>query len=100
MRCALLHCPLSCNLIVCGLGTSTGKDRAGAQADSYFVPEHERIITIEEAAELIPTQPNTVTLLSDRDNPPRSTDALLTSALRMRPDRLIVGEVRGGTGGH
>ncbi|TQM90143.1 ATPase, T2SS/T4P/T4SS family [Roseinatronobacter monicus] len=81
------------NLIVAG-GTSTGKTVLARKLIS-FVPEHERIITIEEAAELIPTQPNTVTLLSDRDNPLRSTDALLTSALRMRPDRLIVGEVRG-----
>ena len=56
------------NLIVAG-GTSTGKTVLARKLIS-FVPEHERIITIEEAAELIPTQPNTVTLLSDRDNPP------------------------------
>ncbi len=81
------------NLIVAG-GTSTGKTVLARKLIS-FAPAHERIITIEEAAELLPTQPNTVTLLSERENPLRSTDALLTSSLRMRPDRLIVGEVRG-----
>lgn len=81
------------NLIVSG-GTSTGKTVLARKLISFVKPS-ERIITIEEAAELLPTQPNVVTLLSDRDVDQRSTDALLTSSLRMRPDRLIVGEVRG-----
>nr|WP_274352714.1 ATPase, T2SS/T4P/T4SS family [Roseinatronobacter sp. HJB301] len=81
------------NLIISG-GTSTGKTVLARKLLSFIAPD-ERIITIEEASELLPTQPNVVTLLSDRDNPLRSTDALLTSSLRMRPDRLVLGEVRG-----
>lgn len=81
------------NMIVSG-GTSTGKTVLARKLLSYVDP-CERMVTIEEAAELLPPQPNVVTLLSDRDDPARSTDALLTSTLRMRPDRLIVGEVRG-----
>jgi len=81
------------NMIVSG-GTSTGKTVLARKLIAFVKPS-ERIITIEEAAELLPTQPNVVTLLSDRDVEARSTDALLTSSLRMRPDRLIVGEVRG-----
>ena len=55
----------------------------------------ERIITIEEAAELRPEQPNAVTLIADRDADARSADVLLASTLRMRPDRIVLGEVRG-----
>lgn len=81
------------NMIVSG-GTSTGKTVLARKLLSYVDPS-ERMVTIEEAAELLPPQPNVVTLLSDRDDAARSTDTLLTSTLRMRPDRLIVGEVRG-----
>lgn len=81
------------NMIVSG-GTSTGKTVAARKILS-FVPPDERIVTIEEAAELRPNQPNAVTLLSDRDEPARSADVLLTATLRMRPDRIVLGEVRG-----
>lgn len=81
------------NMIVSG-GTSTGKTVA-ARKILDDVPSDERIITIEEAAELVPTQPNTVTLISNRDMPAQSADVLLTSTLRMRPDRIVLGEVRG-----
>lgn len=82
------------NMIVSG-GTSTGKTVLARKLLSYVGPS-ERLVTIEEAAELLPPQANVVTLLSDREEDSvRTTDALLTSALRMRPDRLIVGEVRG-----
>lgn len=81
------------NMIVSG-GTSTGKTVTARKILS-FVPEPERIITIEEAAELRPEQPNVVTLTSDRDDAMRSADVLLTSTLRMRPDRIVLGEVRG-----
>jgi hypothetical protein len=60
-----------------------------------FVSEAERLITIEDAAELRPTQPNTVTLMADREARERSADQLLTATLRMRPDRIVLGEVRG-----
>ncbi|WP_368187185.1 ATPase, T2SS/T4P/T4SS family [Aestuariibius sp. HNIBRBA575] len=81
------------NMIVSG-GTSTGKTVTARKILS-FVPTEERIVTIEEAAELRPTQPNVVTLMSDRDEVTRSADVLLTSTLRMRPDRIVLGEVRG-----
>ncbi len=58
------------NMIVSG-GTSTGKTVAARKILSLIPPE-ERIITIEEAAELRPEQPNAVTLIADRDTEARS----------------------------
>jgi len=81
------------NMIVSG-GTSTGKTVAARKNLSY-VGNEERIVTIEEAAELLPTQPNAVTLIANRDSPMQTADVLLTATLRMRPDRIILGEVRG-----
>lgn len=81
------------NVIVAG-GTSTGKTVTCRKIITY-IDKAERLITIEEAAELIPTQPNTVTLISNRDVKVQTADVLLTSTLRMRPDRIILGEVRG-----
>ncbi len=81
------------NLVVSG-GTDTGKTVALRKVLSH-VPPTERIVTIEDAAELHPVQPNVVTLIAGRDDPARNPDLLLTSALRMRPDRIVVGEVRG-----
>lgn len=81
------------NMIVSG-GTSTGKTVAARKILS-LIPSEERIITIEEAAELRPEQPNAVTLIADRDTDARSADVLLASTLRMRPDRIVLGEVRG-----
>lgn len=81
------------NIVLSG-GTSTGKTVA-LRKIMAFIPPDERIITIEDAAELLPSQPNRVSLIADRNSTERSPDALLASTLRMRPDRLIVGEVRG-----
>ena len=81
------------NVVISG-GTETGKSVALRKLIS-LVPEDERIITIEDAQELYPNQPNTVALLADRASTVRTPDALLEATLRMRPDRLIVGEVRG-----
>lgn len=81
------------NIVLSG-GTSTGKTVA-LRKILTFIPPEERLITIEDAAELLPSQPNTVSLIADRNSNERSPDALLASTLRMRPDRLIVGEVRG-----
>ena len=81
------------NLIVSG-GTSTGKTMAARKILSH-VDDAERIVTIEEAAELLPAQPNAVTLIANRDAVFQSADVLLTATLRMRPDRIILGEVRG-----
>ena len=81
------------NMIIAG-GTSTGKTIAARKILSY-IGDEERIVTIEEAAELLPRQPNAVTLIADRDARVQSADMLLTASLRMRPDRIIIGEVRG-----
>jgi len=81
------------NMIVSG-GTSTGKTVAARKILSY-VADDERIVTIEEAAELLPKQPNAVTLIANRDAQFQTADVLLTATLRMRPDRIILGEVRG-----
>ena len=91
---AIRHCvDNKLNMIVSG-GTSTGKTVAARKILS-FVSDDERILTIEEAAELLPKQPNAVTLISNRDAENQTADVLLTSTLRMRPDRIILGEVRG-----
>ena len=91
---AIRHCVENkLNMIVSG-GTSTGKTVAARKILSHVPPE-ERIITIEEAAELLPSQPNAVTLLANRDAEFQTADVLLTATLRMRPDRIILGEVRG-----
>ncbi|WP_297935019.1 ATPase, T2SS/T4P/T4SS family [uncultured Brevundimonas sp.] len=81
------------NIILAG-GTSTGKTVMLRKMLS-FVPSLERIVTIEEAAELHPPQPNVVSLMASREEKVRTPDELLTASLRLRPDRLIVGEVRG-----
>lgn len=82
------------NVVVSG-GTSTGKTELGRKLLS-FVPDEERIITIEDSLELLPTQPNAVSLVAQRDDKsPRSAGRLLQSCLRMRPDRIILGELRG-----
>ena len=81
------------NLVVSG-GTNTGKTVVLRKVLSH-VADTERVITIEDAAELQLAQPNVVTLLANRDADERSPDRLLTCTLRMRPDRIILGEVRG-----
>jgi type IV secretion system protein VirB11 len=81
------------NMIVSG-GTSTGKTVAARKILSHVSAE-ERIVTIEEASELVPAQPNAVTLIANRDAEFQTADVLLTATLRMRPDRIILGEVRG-----
>jgi pilus assembly protein CpaF len=86
------------NVLVSG-GTSTGKTTL-LNVLSSFIPTDERIITIEDAAELRLGQPHTVSL----ESRPANTEGaglvtirdLVRNALRMRPDRIVVGEVRGG----
>ena len=86
------------NILVSG-GTGAGKTTTLGVLSS-FLPDDERIITIEDAAELRLQQPHVVRLES---RPPNiegrgevSIRDLVRNALRMRPDRIVVGEVRGG----
>ena len=86
------------NILVSG-GTGSGKTTT-LNALSSFIGETERIVTIEDAAELQLQQAHVVTLES---RPPNlegrgeiTIRQLVRNALRMRPDRLLLGEVRGG----
>lgn len=82
------------NVLVSG-GTSTGKTTF-ARGLLDLVPPAERIITIEDAFELFPTQPNCVMLLADRaEGSERTAARLLEASLRLRPDRIVLGELRG-----
>jgi pilus assembly protein CpaF len=85
------------NILISG-GTGTGKTTT-LNALSAFVPEDERIVTIEDAAELQLQQEHVITLESRPPNIEGQGEIrireLVRNALRMRPDRIIVGEVRG-----
>ena len=85
------------NLLISG-GTGSGKTTL-LNILSAFIPDKERIVTIEDAAELQLQQPHVVRL---ETRPPNiegkgevSQRALVRNSLRMRPDRIILGEVRG-----
>ena len=86
------------NILVSG-GTGSGKTTT-LNALSYFIPSGERIVTIEDAAELRLQQNHVVTLESRPANLEGSGAIsirdLVRNSLRMRPDRIIVGEVRSG----
>ncbi len=86
------------NIVVAG-GTGSGKTTL-LNILSGFIPEDERIITIEDAAELVLRQDHVLRM----ETKPKNADGmgmvtvrdLVRNSLRMRPDRIIVGEVRGG----
>jgi pilus assembly protein CpaF len=85
------------NILISG-GTGSGKTTL-LNLLSGFIPANERIVTIEDAAELQLRQPHVVRL---ETRPPNiegkgevTQRALVRNALRMRPDRIILGEVRG-----
>jgi len=86
------------NILISG-GTGSGKTTT-LNVMTSFVPENERIVTIEDAAELQLQQEHVVTLESRPPNLEGKGEIpirqLVRNALRMRPDRIIVGEVRGG----
>ena len=84
------------NIVVAG-GTSTGKTTF-LNALLKEVPRNERLILIEDAAEVQLDHPNAVGLISVRGEQGEariSADDLVQASLRMRPDRIILGELRG-----
>ena len=86
-----------CNILVSG-GTGSGKTTL-LNILSSFIPDDERIVTLENAAELQLRQEHVVTLESKPANIEGRGEVtirdLVINSLRMRPDRIIVGEVRG-----
>ncbi len=84
------------NLVVSG-GTGSGKTTM-LNALTEFIPREERVVLIEDAAELQPRLPHVVRLESRPPNAEGSgavtIQHLVVNALRMRPDRIVVGEVR------
>ena len=84
------------NILISG-GTSSGKTTF-LNACLKEIPLHERIITIEDAREVHPPHPNRLHLLASRGDQGRAkvtTQQLLEASLRLRPDRIILGEIRG-----
>lgn len=85
------------NMIICG-GTGSGKTTL-LNILSGFISDHERIITIEDAAELRLNQNHVISLETRVNNYESEGEItirdLVINSLRMRPDRIIVGEVRG-----
>jgi pilus assembly protein CpaF len=85
------------NIVVCG-GTGSGKTTL-LNCLSGCIPEDERIVTIEDAAELKLAQDHVITMESKRPNPDGTGEVtireLVRNALRMRPERIVVGECRG-----
>jgi pilus assembly protein CpaF len=85
------------NVLISG-GTGSGKTTM-LNVASGFIPENERIVTIEDSAELQLQQPHTVRLETRPPNIEGKGEItqrnLVRNSLRMRPDRIVVGEVRG-----
>jgi len=85
------------NLLISG-GTGTGKTTL-LNALAAFIPNAERLVIIEDTSEIQITKPNLVRLEARREQPglPAVTIRdLLRTTLRLRPDRILLGEVRGG----
>jgi pilus assembly protein CpaF len=86
------------NVLISG-GTGAGKTTL-LNALSAYIPEYERIVTIEDSAELQLQQPHVVRLETRPPNIEGRGEVtqrdLVKNALRMRPDRIVIGEVRGG----
>jgi len=86
------------NVLISG-GTGAGKTTL-LNALSAYIPEDERIVTIEDSAELQLQQPHVVRLETRPPNVEGRGEVtqrdLVKNALRMRPDRIVIGEVRGG----
>ena len=90
-------CKAKVNMLISG-GTGAGKTTL-LNILSGYIPESERVITIEDAAELQLQQPHVVRLetrpMNIENRGEVTQRALVRNALRMRPDRIVIGEVRG-----
>jgi len=85
------------NILVCG-GTSSGKTTL-ANLLTEFIPDHERIVLIEDTAEIQIQKENILRFEARREQnglPAVTIRDLLKATLRHRPDRIILGEIRGG----
>ena len=86
------------NVLISG-GTGAGKTTL-LNALSAYIPEEERIVTIEDSAEFQLQQPHVVRLETRPPNIEGRGEVtqrdLVRNSLRMRPDRIVIGEVRGG----
>jgi len=85
------------NFLICG-GTSSGKTTL-ANALTAFIPNHERFVLIEDTAEIQIQQENVLRFEARREQnslPAVTIRDLLKATLRHRPDRIILGEIRGG----
>ncbi len=93
LRLAVLHHQ---NILISG-GTGTGKTTILA-ALSSFIPKHERVLVIEDTAEIQIRTPNLVRFEARREQngfPAVTIRELLKASLRHRPDRILLGEIRG-----
>jgi len=82
------------NVLISGI-TSGGKTEL-ARRLLWLVPPEQRLALIQDASELLPNLPNVVNLIAEREEgSPRGAERLLEATLRLRPDRIIVGELRG-----
>ncbi len=85
------------NILICG-GTSSGKTTL-ANVLTEFIPDHERIVLIEDTAEIQIQKENVLRFEARREQnglPAVTIRDLLKATLRHRPDRMILGEIRGG----
>src|SRR5437879_3290212 len=85
------------NILICG-GTSSGKTTL-ANVLTEFIPNHERIVLIEDTAEIQIQKENVLRFEARREQnglPAVTIRDLLKATLRHRPDRIILGEIRGG----
>src|SRR5207245_2581977 len=85
------------NILICG-GTGSGKTTL-ANILTEFIPDHERIVLIEDTAELQIQKENVLRFEARREQnglPAVTIRDLLKATLRHRPDRIILGEIRGG----